>query len=65
MKQTLTEQIKRIHVLTYGKSLLKENIVDDLLGLVKNKKIDDPKIKGFIGQMMYEQLKSGNMGKYI
>jgi type I restriction enzyme R subunit len=29
------------------------------------KKIDDPKIKGFIGQMMYEQLKSGNMGKYI
>jgi len=29
------------------------------------KKIDDPKIKGFIGQMMFEQLKSGNMGKYI
>lgn len=29
------------------------------------KKIDDPKIKTFIGQMMYENLKSGNMGKFI
>jgi type I restriction enzyme R subunit len=29
------------------------------------KKIDDPKIKGFIGQMMYEQLKSGQLGKLL
>jgi type I restriction enzyme R subunit len=29
------------------------------------KKIDDPKIKTFIGQMMYENLKSGNMGKFL
>lgn len=29
------------------------------------KKIDDPKIKGFIGSMLYEQLKSGNMGKFL
>ena len=29
------------------------------------KKIDDPKIKSFIGQMLYEQLKSGNMDKLI
>jgi len=29
------------------------------------KKIDDPKIKGFIGQMLYEQMKTGNMGKYL
>jgi type I restriction enzyme R subunit len=27
------------------------------------KKIDDPKIKGFIGQMMFEQLKSGNFNR--
>jgi len=27
------------------------------------KKIDDPKIKGFIGQMMFEQLKSGNFSR--
>jgi hypothetical protein len=25
------------------------------------KKIDDPKIKGFIGQMIYEQLKNGSL----
>ena len=29
------------------------------------KKIDDPKIKGFIGQMLFEQLKSGNMDQLI
>jgi type I restriction enzyme R subunit len=29
------------------------------------KKIDDPKIKTFIGQMMYENLKNGNMGNFI
>jgi len=29
------------------------------------KKIDDPKIKGFLGQMMFEQLKNGNIGKMI
>jgi type I restriction enzyme R subunit len=29
------------------------------------KKIDDPKIKTFIGQMMYENLKSSNMGKFL
>ena len=29
------------------------------------KKIDDPKIKGFLGQMMFEQLKNGNTGKSI
>jgi type I restriction enzyme R subunit len=29
------------------------------------KKIDDPKIKTFIGQMMYENLKSGNLGKFL
>lgn len=29
------------------------------------KKIDDPKIKGFIGQIMYEQLKNEYKGKYL
>ena len=29
------------------------------------KKIDDPKIKGFIGQMLYEQMKSGNLDRLI
>jgi type I restriction enzyme R subunit len=29
------------------------------------KKIDDPKIKGFIGQMLYDQIKSGNISKFL
>lgn len=29
------------------------------------KKIDDPKIKGFLGQMMYEQLKNEYRGKFL
>ena len=29
------------------------------------KKMDDPKIKNFLGQMLYEQMKSGNLGKYL
>ena len=29
------------------------------------KKIDDPKIKGFIGQMLFEQIKREGIGKFL
>lgn len=29
------------------------------------KKMDDPNVKNLLGQMLYEQMKSGNMGKYL
>ena len=32
MKKTLREQIERIHTLTYGKKIIKEGFLDDLLG---------------------------------
>ena len=49
MKKTLTEELQRIHEITYGKKVVNENFVDKLLnkiGLGKDKgvkKIDDPK----------------------
>ena len=49
MKKTLTEELQRIHEITYGKEVVNENFVDTLLnkiGLGKDKggkKIDDPK----------------------
>jgi len=30
-----------------------------------SKKIDDPNIKNYIGQMIYQEMKSGNMGKFL
>lgn len=49
MKKTLTEELQRIHEITYGKEIVNEQFVDTLLnkiGLGKDKggkKIDDPK----------------------
>jgi peptidoglycan hydrolase-like protein with peptidoglycan-binding domain len=49
MKKTLTEELQRIHEITYGKKVVNENFVNNLLnkiGLGKDKgvkKIDDPK----------------------
>ena len=49
MKKTLTEELQRIHEITYGKQIVNEQFVDNLLnkiGLGKDKggkKIDDPK----------------------
>ena len=49
MKKTLTEELQRIHEITYGKQIVNEEYVDNLLnkiGLGKDKgvkKIDDPK----------------------
>ena len=49
MKKTLTEELQRIHEITYGKEVVNEQYVDKLLnkiGLGKDKgvkKIDDPK----------------------
>jgi murein DD-endopeptidase MepM/ murein hydrolase activator NlpD len=46
MKRSLQEDLKRIHTLTYGKTLIEEGFLDDVLrsvGLKKDdKKIDDP-----------------------
>ena len=47
MKKSLEEDLKRIHTLTYGKTVIEEGFLDDVLrsvGLKKDdKKIDDPK----------------------
>jgi peptidoglycan hydrolase-like protein with peptidoglycan-binding domain len=40
MKKTLREQIERIHTLTYGKKIVKEGFLDDLLGR-KEKEVDE------------------------
>ena len=47
-KPTLQEELQRIHEITYGKSIVNENFIDDLLGKIglgkkDEKKIDDPK----------------------
>jgi hypothetical protein len=47
-KPTLQEELQRIHEITYGKSMVNENFIDDLLGKIglgkkDEKKIDDPK----------------------
>jgi murein DD-endopeptidase MepM/ murein hydrolase activator NlpD len=47
MKRSLQEDLKRIHTLTYGKTVIEEGFLDNILrsvGLKKDdKKIDDPK----------------------
>ena len=47
MKKSLEEDLKRIHTITYGKTVIEEGFLDDVLrsvGLKKDdKKIDDPK----------------------
>ena len=49
MKKTLTEELQRIHEITYGKEVVNEQYVDNLLNKIglggdkNSKKIDDPK----------------------
>jgi hypothetical protein len=48
MKRTLSEELERIHTMTYGKNVIvQENLIDKILnkiGLKKDdKKVDDPK----------------------
>ena len=47
MKKTLKEELIRIHEITYGKQLIKEGFIDDILQKVggdkSEKTIDDPK----------------------
>ena len=49
MKKTLTEELKRIHEITYGKQVVNEGFIDKLLSKIglgddkDGKKIDDPK----------------------
>ena len=42
MKKNLTEDLKRIHTLLYGKSLLKEDAIDSIVGKPDPKKVDEP-----------------------
>lgn len=42
MKKNLTENLKRIHTLLYGKSLLKEDVIDSIVGKADPKKVDEP-----------------------
>lgn len=53
MKKSLREQIERIHTLTYGKTLIKEGFLDDLLGREvdeqSSQKIDSPKLADKVG----------------
>ena len=49
MKKTLTEELQRIHEITYGKQVVNEGFIDKLLSKIglgddkDGKKIDDPK----------------------
>ena len=46
MKKTLQEELQRIHEITYGKDVINEQFVDNLLnkiGIGGEKKVDDPK----------------------
>lgn len=49
MKKSLSEQLERIHKLNYGKSVIKEGFVDDILKTVGLKKVDDPKKADLVG----------------
>ena len=48
MKKTLTEELQRIHEITYGKQVVNEGFIDNLLNKIgmggnkDGKKIDDP-----------------------
>lgn len=53
MKKSLREQIERIYTLTYGKNLVKEGFLDDLLGREvdeQTKTIDEPKKADNVGK---------------
>ena len=42
MKKNLTEDLKRIQTLLYGKSLIKEDVIDTIVGKADPKKVDEP-----------------------
>lgn len=58
MKRTLTEELKRIHTLTYNKSSINEGFIDDLTKKVKDyiskRKIDEPNKADFISDDVKE-----------
>ena len=43
MKKTLQEELERIHGITYGKEVMTEGFLDNILSKVGLKKKDDPK----------------------
>ena len=49
MKKNLIEQLERIHRLNYGKKVISEGFLDDILNLTGIKKTDDPKKADLVG----------------
>jgi hypothetical protein len=63
MKKNLKEELIRIHQITYGKKLIKEGFIDDILqkvGVDKNNKkiIDDPKKADLVNSNVIEFFKT-------
>ena len=53
MKRPFNEQLSRIYKLTYGKNIIKETILDDLISRIQNpttNKIDDPRKADFVSR---------------
>lgn len=61
MKKNLIEQLERIHRLNYGKQVIKEGFLDDILKATGLKKADDPKKADLVSadvQEFYDTLES-------
>ena len=54
MKKNLIEQLERIHRLNYGKEVIKEGFLDDILKATGLKKTDDPKKADLVGEDVEE-----------
>jgi murein DD-endopeptidase MepM/ murein hydrolase activator NlpD len=71
MKRTLKEDLERIHGLTYGKKVLNESFIDNILNKVglsskdDNKKVDDPKKADLVTtdvQQFFDNIKKASDG---
>jgi len=65
MKRTLSEELERIHTMTYGKNVVGENFIDKILNKIgikrDDKKEDDPKKADLVSddvQQFYDTLES-------
>ena len=70
MRKNLKEDLKRIHRLIYGKSLIKEDVLDDIISKPNPEKIDEPtkadKVSEFLDTLeginrTFEQQEYGTM----
>jgi murein DD-endopeptidase MepM/ murein hydrolase activator NlpD len=61
MRKNLAEQLERIHRLNYGKQVIKEGFMDDILRATGIRKVDDPKKADLVSKELdefYETLES-------